>query len=135
MQDVQKSESGLRSLADHLGASIAEFIPMTPDRLSGEIVKCISSIYCKLAKPPLPQAQIGSSPSPASSLSSSSTFSARDPSDNWSPNCNDETTVNPCDLAGLKEKHAPYGEMIEIPTISVDDDTFNYAASMLQSFR
>eukprot|EP00268_Persea_americana_P055700 TRINITY_DN6498_c0_g2_i5.p1 TRINITY_DN6498_c0_g2~~TRINITY_DN6498_c0_g2_i5.p1 ORF type:complete len:555 (-),score=119.44 TRINITY_DN6498_c0_g2_i5:347-2011(-) len=133
--DGQKSESGLRSLADHLGASIAELIPMTPDRLSEEIIKCISSIYCKLAKPLLPQVQIGLSPSPASSLSSSSTFSPREPSDNWSPKCNDEITTNPCDHAGLKEKHAPYSEMVEIPTISVDDETFNYAASMLQSFR
>ncbi|XP_058073313.1 uncharacterized protein LOC131222306 [Magnolia sinica] len=122
-----------RSLADHLGASLADLLPLTPDRLSEEIVRCMSAIYCKLVDPPLTQIG-GLSASPTSSLSSSSIFSPQD--DNCSSQCNnDEITVDTFDLEGLKEKHGPYWGMVEVSKISLDDDRFNYAAKMLQNFR
>ncbi|XP_077209918.1 uncharacterized protein LOC143845451 isoform X3 [Tasmannia lanceolata] len=132
-QDMQKSRSGFRSLADHLGTSLADHIPMTPGRLSEDILRCISSIYCKLSNPSLPQ--LGLSASPTSSLSSSSTFSPQDQCDNWSPKCNGEATVDPNEFEGLKEKHGPYSGMVQVPRIYVDGDRFNYAATMLQNFR
>ncbi|KAL5980135.1 hypothetical protein ACLOJK_036602 [Asimina triloba] len=131
----QHAGLGPRTLADHLGASLADLLPETPNRLSEEIIRCISSIYCKLADPPLTQIGV-SSASPASSLSSSSIFSPLDHCDNWSMQCNnDESLVNPFGVEGFKGKHGPYLGMLEISKLSLDDDTFNYATTMLQNFR
>ncbi|XP_038715135.1 uncharacterized protein LOC120008852 [Tripterygium wilfordii] len=77
----------------------------SPDRLSEEIVRCISSIYCKLANPLQSHADMLASPT--FSLSSS--------------------------IEGLKS--GPYGAMIEILKIYSDEDSFNFAATMLQNFR
>ncbi|KAA8528850.1 hypothetical protein F0562_036205 [Nyssa sinensis] len=124
--------SSHRSLADHLGASRIDSALNTPNRLSEDIVRCISSIYCKLAKPTLTHP--GFSVSSTSSLSSSSTFSPRNLSDGWRSHCNEEATGH-CQLQGLKEESGPYAAMIEVLMICLDDDSFNYAARMLQNFR
>ncbi|KAF8406770.1 hypothetical protein HHK36_008862 [Tetracentron sinense] len=131
-RDPKNAGSSLRSLADHLGTSLIDHVPETPDRLAEDIVRCISAIYCKLGNPSL--THIGLSASPTSSLSSSSTFSPQDPFDNWSPWCNEEATLN-CQLQVLKEKNEPYAAMIEVLKIHADDDKFNFAATMLQNFR
>lgn len=117
--------SGHRSLADHLGAScIVNNSLKAPDRLSEDIVRCISSVYCKLANPP--PAHVTWSASPNSSLSSSTVFSSRNPCDSWSPRSHH----------GLKEDGTgPYAAMIQVLKIRLDSDTFNYAAKMLQYFR
>uniref|UniRef100_A0A5B6ZLW2 DUF547 domain-containing protein n=1 Tax=Davidia involucrata TaxID=16924 RepID=A0A5B6ZLW2_DAVIN len=131
-RDQKNAASRHRSLADHFGASYIDNALNTPDRLSEDIVKCISSIYCKLANPTLTHP--GFSISSTSSLSSSSTFSPRNLSDSWSPHCNEESTGH-CQLQGLKEENGPYPAMIEVLKICLDDDSFNYAARMLQNFR
>lgn len=93
-----------------------------PDRLSEEIVKCISCIYCKFANPNI-LAPKGLSVSSTSSLSSSSTFSPRNLSGSWSSHHNEEST----------EQYE--FEVIEILKICLDDDSFNYATTMLHKFR
>lgn len=128
LQD-QKINSRHRSLADHLGETSNDSTLNTPDRLSEDIVRCISSIYCKLANP---QTHTCPSVSPASSLSSSSIFSSKNPCDSWSPHCNEDATIH---HEGLKENSGPYATMIEVLKICLDDDSFNYAAMMLQNFR
>lgn len=125
----RKINSRHRSLADHLGETHNDSTLNTPDRLSEDIVRCISSIYCKLANP---QTHTCSSASPASSLSSSSIFSSKNPCDSWSPHCNEDATMH---HQGLKENSGPYATMIEVLKICLDDDSFNYAAMMLQNFR
>ncbi|KAJ4963846.1 hypothetical protein NE237_023785 [Protea cynaroides] len=120
------------SLANLLCASLTDDVPETPDRLSEDIIKCISSIFCKIANPQLPH--IGFSASPASSLSSS-TLSPQDLSDIWSPRFSEDASSNPCQFEELKEKSDPYIEMIEVLRICVDGDKFNYAATMLKKFR
>ncbi|KAL5557633.1 hypothetical protein UlMin_033844 [Ulmus minor] len=120
-----------RSLADHLGASS---IVNTPDRLSEDIVRCISSIFCKLGKSPKPQPQTRAeqiaAASPTSSLSFSTIFSSATPCESWSPRYNE-------DSQGLdfKQDGEPYAGMIQVRKIHSDDDSFNYAAVMLQNFR
>jgi len=108
--------SGHRSLGDHLGTPCTDFA--LPDRLSEDMVKCISSIYCKLGDPN--QRPSDSSDSSVSSASSSA-ISTKNLSDKWSPRC--------------KEEKGPYGEMIQVLQIGLDDDSFNYAAKMLKHFR
>lgn len=113
----ERRSGNRRSLGDHLGT------PCTDDKLSEDIVRCISSIYCKLGDP-----HQGPSDSSASSLSSSST---RNLSDTWSPYCSEETSK----YDGFKDERGPYADMIEVLKIGLDDDTFNYAEKMLKHFR
>ncbi|KAK0576737.1 hypothetical protein LWI29_022570 [Acer saccharum] len=129
-REQKKSSSGHRSLADHLGASREDIKFDTADRVSEDIVRCISSIYCKLAN--APNCNAGLSASPTSSLSSSSIFSSKHPCDSWSPHCYENTIVN---HQGLKEERGPQTAMVEVLKIYLDDDTFKYAAVMLQNFR
>ncbi|GMN34630.1 hypothetical protein TIFTF001_004786 [Ficus carica] len=127
------SGSGPRSLADHLGSSSIVNNLKAPDRLSEDIVRCVSSIYCKLANPPQPQSHAATlSASPSSSLSSSTVFSSRNPGDSWSPRYNDDDATS---HHALKDDSGPYASMIQVLKIRLDNDTFNYAAKMLQHFR
>ncbi|KAL3845938.1 hypothetical protein ACJIZ3_003341 [Penstemon smallii] len=121
-----------RSLADHLGNSCIDDARICPDRLSEDIIRCISSIYCKLANPTMTHK--GYSVSSTSSFCSSSTFSPRNLSGSWSPQCNDEVTEH-CDLEGPKQENGPYAAMVEVLKISLDDESYSYAATMLQKFR
>ncbi|XP_058220455.1 uncharacterized protein LOC131330761 isoform X2 [Rhododendron vialii] len=130
--DMEKANIGHRSLADHFGASCLDNAIMTPDRLSEGLVKCISAIYCKLANPS--STHTGFSASSTSSLSSSNTFSPRNLSGSWSPHFTGEATGN-VPLEGFKEDTRQRATMIEVSKISLDDDSFNYAAIMLQKFR
>lgn len=126
------ADSHHRSLADHLGASCIQSVKDGPDKLSEDIVRCISSIYCKLGDPTL--SDTGFSVSSTSSLSSTSTFSTRYLSDTWSPHCNEEATGSG-QFKECKEERGPYAEMIEVLKICLDDESFNYAAKMLENFR
>lgn len=75
MQYLQNNSSGVISLAEHLGTRICDHVPETPKKLSEDIVKCMSAIYCKLADPPITNHGIAS---PTSSLSSMSEFSPKE---------------------------------------------------------
>lgn len=104
-----------------------------PDRLSEEIVRCISCIYCKFANPEI-LAQKGSSVSSTSSLSSSSTFSPRNLSGSWSSHHNESTEQYEFEVY-KDDDNRPNSTMIEILKICLDDDSFNYATTMLHKFR
>lgn len=130
LQDNKFGGSAHCSLADHLGASRIDNNLNTPDRLSEDIVRCISSIYCKLAN--TPNSHAGLSNSPTSSLSSSSLFSSKNPCDSWSPHCSEHVSVH---YQGLKEEKGQHATMVEVLKIYLDDDSFSYAAEMLQNFR
>lgn len=123
-QEQRRSGSGHRSLADHLGASCEDEKLDTAHRLSEDIVRCISSIYCKLANPP--NCNAGLSASPTSSLSSSSIFSSKNPHDSWSPHCFEST---------MKDNRGPHTATVEVLKIYLDDDSYNFASVMLQNFR
>ncbi|TMX04121.1 hypothetical protein EJD97_011419 [Solanum chilense] len=127
------TDSAHRSLADHLTASRMDDLLSYPDRLSEEIVKCISCIYCKFANPNI-LAPKGLSVSSTSSLSSSSTFSPRNLSGSWSSHHNEESTEQ-YEFEVCKDDNRPYSTMIEILKICLDDDSFNYATTMLHKFR
>lgn len=122
-------EHGHRSLADYLVASRIENNLNRPDRLSEDIIRCISSIYIKLADPA--QSQKGLSASSVSSSSTSSAFSPR--SDSWSPHFSEEARGR--QIQGLNEDSDPHAAMFEVLKLSLDDESFNYAARVLQNFR
>lgn len=107
-----------------------DYAPNCPAKLSEEIVRCICCIYSKFASPAVPHK--GFSISSTSSMSSSSTFSPRNISDSWSPQFSEETKGY---FEGLRDDSSAYGATIEVLKICLDDDSFKYAATMLQKFR
>lgn len=131
--NISKSVAGRRSLADHLGACITDHVPEISCKLSEDIIRCISAIYCKLANPRAQHVEQMASPTP--SASSSSTFSPQDPCDNWSPQCQYEATASPSQFESVKDKSFQYSCMVEVPHICIDGDSFGYASKMLNIFR
>ncbi|KAL3621571.1 hypothetical protein CASFOL_036483 [Castilleja foliolosa] len=95
-----------------------------PDKLSEDMITCISSIFCKLAKPE--RAHKGNSVSPNSSFCSLSS----NLSGSWSPQCSDEVT-EVCASEGRRSSSA----MVEVTEICLNDETYNYTAKMLQKLR
>ncbi|XP_068343882.1 uncharacterized protein [Pyrus communis] len=137
MEYAQNTSSNLISLAEHLGTRISDHIPETANRLSEDMIKCMSNIYCKLMEPPLSHNGLSS---PNSSLSSTSAFSPRDQSDMWSPRCRNNSSFdvrldNPFHVEGLKEFSGPYSTMVEVPWIYRDSKKLGDIEHLLQHFR
>lgn len=131
LQEKKRADSSHHSLADHLGVSRTDDIFQYPDRLSEEILRSISSIYCKFSNHGLPPK--GLSVSSTSSLSSSSTLSPRDICSSWSPQSSEDKGYS--DVEGLKDETSAYATTIEVSDLYLDDDSFKYAATVLQRFR
>ncbi|XP_042021567.1 uncharacterized protein LOC121768999 isoform X1 [Salvia splendens] len=137
MEYAQNSSSNVISLAEHLGTRISDHIPETPNRLSEDMVKCMSSIYCKLADPPAANHGLSS---PASSLSSTSAFSPKDQCDLWSPGFRNDSSFdvrldNPFHVEGLKDFSGPYSSMVEVNCIYRDSKKLGDIEFLLQNFR
>ncbi|CAJ1942649.1 unnamed protein product [Sphenostylis stenocarpa] len=135
-QNVDAS-SRIISLAEHLGTRISDHIPNTPNRLSEDMVKCISAIYCKLADPS--KTNLGLS-SPSSSLSSTSAFSIGDQGDMWSPGFRNNSSFdvrldNPFHVEGLKEFSGPYSTMVEVSWIYRENQKLGDTEQLLKNFR
>ncbi|KAF9620205.1 hypothetical protein IFM89_010940 [Coptis chinensis] len=130
---VPSATSSVVSLAEHLGT-----LPEAPNRISEDLIKCISAIYCRVCDPPL--LHHGLSSSPSSSLSSESVFSPQDHYNSWSP-CRrkdssfDAYLENPFHIEGLKEFSGPYSTMAEIPKICRDSQRLDAIDEMLQKYR
>ncbi|KAM6564503.1 hypothetical protein CsatB_024501 [Cannabis sativa] len=137
MEYAQNASSNIISLAEHLGTHISDHIPETPNRLSEDMIKCISSIFCKLSDPPLTHNGLSS---PNSSLSSVSGFSPREQCDMWSPGFRNNSSFdvrldNPFHVEGLKEFSGPYSTMVEVPWIYRDSQKLGDIDHLLQNFR
>ncbi|KAJ4758792.1 hypothetical protein LUZ62_069167 [Rhynchospora pubera] len=126
---LQNSTSGHRSLADHFGSSIVDHVTeISPHRLSEEIIRCISAVYCKLAKPTRKSedSDISFSSCTPSVSSSSSSYSPTEPCDfSSSQSC----------FESPKHKNLLYDNAIVVPHIRIDAHRFGYASKMLQNFR
>lgn len=134
MQDIKRSFSARRTLADHLGTStLIDNLADKSCRLSEDILRCVAAIYCKLSNPPIRQTQLFNSATPSASPSSS--FSPQNLSDNWSPQCNYDVTSSPLRFESVTDKSSSCISMIEVPKISVDGERFDYASKMLNIFR
>ncbi|KAK7252870.1 hypothetical protein RIF29_37122 [Crotalaria pallida] len=134
---AQSASSNIISLAEHLGTRISDHVPDTPNKLSEDMVKCISAIYCKLADPPMTHPGLLS---PSSSLSSTSAFSIVDQGDIWSPRFRNNSSFdvsldNPFHVEGLKEFSGPYSNMFEVSWIYRDNQKSRDTDKLLQNFR
>ncbi|KAM7506942.1 hypothetical protein LguiA_017395 [Lonicera macranthoides] len=136
MIEYAQNTSNIISLAEHLGTRISDHIPETPNKISEDMIKCMSDIYCKLADPPLTNLGLSS---PTSSLSSVNVFSPKDHSDMWSPGMRnssfDVRLDNPFLVQGLKEFSGPYSTMVEVQCIYRDSQKLGDIEHMLQDFR
>ncbi|PIA52455.1 hypothetical protein AQUCO_01000377v1 [Aquilegia coerulea] len=137
VEHMQNAATNVISLAEHLGTRISDHILETPNKLSEDMVKCISAMYCKLSDQPL--TGDGPSFSPISSLSSIS-FSPQDQCDMWSPRYRKDSSFdarldNPFNVEGLKEFSGPYSTMVEVPYIYRDNQRLTDVDDMLQSYR
>lgn len=131
------SSSNIISLAEHLGTRISDHIPESPNKLSEDMVKCMSSIYCKLSDPPAANHGLSS---PSSSLSSISAFSPKDQCDMWSPGFRNDSSFNfrldnPFHVEGLKDFSGPYSSMVEVNCIYRDSQKLSDIEFLLQNFR
>ncbi|XP_059623749.1 uncharacterized protein LOC132266786 isoform X2 [Cornus florida] len=135
MEYAQNASANVVSLAEHLGARVADHVPETPNKLSEDMIKCMSAIYCKLADPPLTNHGLSS---PTSSSSPLSTISPKEHCDMWSPGFMKSFDVrldNPFHVEGLKEYSGPYSAMVEVPCIYRDNKRLGDIEQMLQNFR
>lgn len=137
MEYAQNASSNVISLAEHLGTRISDHIPETPNRISEDMIRCMTAIYCKLADPPLTSHSLSS---PSSSLSSMSAFSPKEQCDSWSPGFRKDSSFdvrldNPFHVEGLKEFSGPYSTMVEVASICRDSQKLGEVEDMLQDFR
>lgn len=126
------------SLAEYLGTNIADHIPETPNRISEDMVRCMGTVYCKLADPPLVEPCIPSSPT--SSFSSTSALSPQCIGDMWSPGCKKESIldarlINPFHVEGIKEFSGPYNAMVEVPSICTGTRKLSEVEDLLQNYK
>ncbi|XP_050235361.1 uncharacterized protein LOC126683493 [Mercurialis annua] len=127
------------SLADHLGNSIHDYTVETPNSLSEEMIRCISSIYFELADPPLVD-NPDFPPSPASISSSPIEFPAYARTDMWSPQhvsfssyCS--SPDNPFRNGHSKEFGGPYCRMTKVERLCSDNQKLKDIQTKLQDFR
>ncbi|KAL9357067.1 hypothetical protein Peur_050320 [Populus x canadensis] len=137
MMEYAHSASNIISLAEHLGTRISDHVPETPNKLSEDMIKCMSAIYCKLSDPPLTHNSLSS---PNSSSSSMSEFSPREQCDVWGPGFRNNSSLdirldNPFLVEGLKEFSGPYSTMAEVPWIYRDSKKLGDVENLLQNFR
>ncbi|XP_027078341.1 uncharacterized protein [Coffea arabica] len=134
---AQNASSNVISLAEHLGTRISDHISETPNKISEDMIKCMSTIFSKLADPPLTNHGLSS---PTSSLSSISAFSPKDQCDMWSPGFRNDSSFdvrldNPFHVEGLKEFSGPYSTMVEVQCIYRDNEKLGDIEHLLQNYR
>ncbi|XP_042451824.1 uncharacterized protein LOC122036541 [Zingiber officinale] len=134
LEHEQSFNSGVTSLAEHLGTTIKHHIPETPNRLSEDMVRSMCAIYCKLRD------HHGVSSSPTSSFSSRTTFSPRYTRELWSP-CRKRDAIldawfdNSRCSERLKELSGPYSMMVEVSSICKASRRCSDIQEMLQSYK
>ncbi|XP_044427012.1 uncharacterized protein [Triticum aestivum] len=133
-QGLPRSTSGHSSLANFLSASIAEYVPRIACKLSEDILRCISAVYCKLASSPSQDVDSETLSTPSFS-SASSTFSLKHRVDSWSPRLSCNVDASSDKYGTLSENNDQYSGMIIFPRINIDADKFDYASKMLETIR
>ncbi|KAG8637645.1 hypothetical protein MANES_15G147300v8 [Manihot esculenta] len=127
---LEKNNSHSTSLADYLGTNIQEYVFENPNLLSEEMIRCISSIYSKLADPPLIGCDYPSSP--LSFCSSQTDFPAQGQGETWSFN---SSIDNPFHIGDSKELSGPYCTMATVQWIHRDSEKLKKVQHKLKVFR
>ncbi|KAI5592100.1 hypothetical protein BDE02_04G129500 [Populus trichocarpa] len=135
---ARNDTSNAISLADHLGTSIRYDVPESPNWLSEEMIRRISTIFCELADPPLINPDYVSSK--ISISSSPNEFSSQGQGDTWSPQYGNYSSFNssldnPFHVGASKEFSGPYCSMVKVQRICRDTQKLRYIQHKLQDFR
>lgn len=138
LKDLHGANSGVISLAEYLGTSLADHVPETPNKISEDMVRCMGAIYSKLADPP--RINHGSASSPSSLSSSLSASSPHYTGDMWSPACKNESNldtrlINPVRIDGSKEFSGPFNAMVEVSSISRDSQRLKIVEDLLNTYK
>lgn len=124
-------------LEEHLDTCLIDDVPDTPNRLSVEMIKCISVIFCELADPPLINQDYPSSPVAFSS--SIYEISSQGQGEKWSSRDRKlpffNSHVNPFQFEGSEELRGPYCRMSKVQWICRDAEKLRFVEQMLQKFR
>uniref|UniRef100_A0A6N2L1P2 DUF547 domain-containing protein n=1 Tax=Salix viminalis TaxID=40686 RepID=A0A6N2L1P2_SALVM len=126
------------SLADHLGTSTRYDVLETPNWLSEEMIRRISTVFCELGGPPLINPD--NVPSPISISSSPHEFSSQGHGDALSPQYGNYPSFNssldnPFHVGASKELSGPYCSMVRVQRICRDTQKLRYIQQKLQDFR
>ncbi|KAJ8763326.1 hypothetical protein K2173_002209 [Erythroxylum novogranatense] len=138
LEQAQNDASNVISLADHFGIRANDDATETPNWLSEEMIKSISTIYCELSDPPLVIPDYPSSPTSFSS--SPSEFPTQGQGSMWSPSYGKFSSFNSSldnafHIGKSKEFSGPYCTMVEVHWISRDDQKLREVQNKLHYFR
>ncbi|XP_073027704.1 uncharacterized protein [Primulina eburnea] len=135
LERAQKSTSNA-SLADFLGSRFPNRVRETPNWISEEMIKCISTIYCHLSDPPLFNHGSNSSPHtlPPSKLSSQGQHHLRSLSCEENPSSNSWMN-NPFQVETSKDFSGSFCSIIEVQGIVREPQRLNSVEVLLQKFR
>lgn len=137
-QHEQQFNSGVISLADHLGTTVADHVPETPNRLSEDMIRSMCAIYRKLTDHHVGHCGVASSPT--SSFSSRNTFSPCYTGELQSPCRKRESMVDPwiensCCTKRFREFSGPYSVMVEVSSICKSSQTSTDVEEMLHNYK
>ncbi|XP_038682438.1 uncharacterized protein LOC119982905 [Tripterygium wilfordii] len=132
---LEKAQS---SNPDHIGTCTCNHGLETPNDLSKEIIKCISSIYCELTDPPL--INLDYSSSPISYSSSVNGSPAQGQGNTRSPQSRKFSSFNskfdnPFHIRESNEFNGPYCMMAKVEQICRDSQKLRDIEHKLQKFR
>ncbi|KAJ8460671.1 hypothetical protein OPV22_033597 [Ensete ventricosum] len=139
LEHGQQFNSGVTSLADHLGTTVADHVPETPNSLSEDMIRSMCAIYRKLTDHHH-VGHCGVASSPTSSFSSRNTFSPYYTGELRSPCCKREAMVdtwieNSCCTKRFKEFSGPYSAMVEVSSICKSSQTSTDVKEMLHNYK
>lgn len=135
LQRAQKGSGA--SFAEHVATvKSTDHASPTPNRLSEEMVKCITAIYCQLAEPPLFNYGL---PTSRISFSSMSEFPPQYQHDRV-PQYRRSSSYkkwfsNPFHTDSSKELSGSYSAMVEIQGLCLDASRLTGVENILQNFR
>lgn len=134
-------KSNILSLDEDGPRPLRDYLSEPPNQLSEDLVRCMTTIYCKLSDPPS-LSSLGVPESPLSCASSSTSLSSIHGmfSDGWSPRSRIESTydtplIDPFQVKGKLGRTGAYSCMVEVPHICMEKDRLNHASRMLRDFR
>ncbi|KAI3446062.1 hypothetical protein Pfo_002727 [Paulownia fortunei] len=135
LERTQDSTSNA-NLAEYLGSSFPDRVRETPNCLSEEMIKCISTIYCHLSDPPLFTQGFSS----ISHSSPPSKFSPRGHHDIRGLSCEESSSFNswldiPFHVEAAKEFSGSFFTMVEVHGILRDSQRLNAVQDLLQNYR
>lgn len=127
--------SSKTNLAEEQETCDSDHMPETPNWISEEMVRCISSIYCELADPPLVDDCYPSSPTPFSFPINE--LPLRDQEDNSSRELSsfDSHIDKPFHIISSEEPNRPYSTMVKVHWICRDSQKLKGIDYMLRKFR